>query len=190
MWAERRRLSLGLALPLAALAWCGECQALIVGRDAESRAAQLEKQGKFKEAAVWRLAAARAFRELIIPFEIESVRAYSEAGKATLARTCSRRAEVLYPQKVRRNLQLYAHDLQKAGGQAVRAEIEHEVVKLLSKYAPIPLSIPSRLRTVEEKEREGKWHIAVGATEVKPGDRVIGICASHALKDLQDLLLA
>lgn len=38
--------------------------------------------------------------------------------------------------------------------------------------------------------RKGKWQIAVGSTEIQPGDRVIGVCASDALRALQDLLLA
>lgn len=38
--------------------------------------------------------------------------------------------------------------------------------------------------------RKEKWRIAVGSTIVEPGDRVIGICKSRDLRDLQKLLLA
>lgn len=34
------------------------------------------------------------------------------------------------------------------------------------------------------------WQIAVGATQVRPGDRVIGVCASQHLRDLEHLLLS
>ena len=37
--------------------------------------------------------------------------------------------------------------------------------------------------------RDGEWEIAVGSTVVKAGDRVIGICASRHLPELQRLLL-
>jgi trk system potassium uptake protein TrkA len=38
--------------------------------------------------------------------------------------------------------------------------------------------------------RDGKWEIAVGATHVRPGDTVIGVCTSRHLRDLQRLTLA
>ena len=38
--------------------------------------------------------------------------------------------------------------------------------------------------------REGDWEIAVGATHVQPGEKVLGICASHHLPDLQRLILS
>ncbi len=38
--------------------------------------------------------------------------------------------------------------------------------------------------------RKGTWSIAVGATHVKPGEKVLGICASHDLPDLQRLILS
>lgn len=38
--------------------------------------------------------------------------------------------------------------------------------------------------------RKGAWQIAVGSTHVQPGDKVIGICTSQHLRDLEHLLLA
>ncbi|MFH1844753.1 MAG: Trk system potassium transporter TrkA [bacterium] len=38
--------------------------------------------------------------------------------------------------------------------------------------------------------RNGKWEIAVGDTHVQAGDKVIGICTSRHLRDLQALLLS
>lgn len=38
--------------------------------------------------------------------------------------------------------------------------------------------------------RKGLWQIAVGSTQVQPGDKVIAVCASNNLKELQQLLLA
>ena len=38
--------------------------------------------------------------------------------------------------------------------------------------------------------RSGQWKIAVGATRICPGEKVIGICSSHHLSDLQRLFLA
>jgi len=159
-------MRVGRAILAIALACGGHAEALIAGRDAESQAAGLEKQEKFKEAAVWRLAAARAFRELIIPFEVENVRAFSQVGKKDLAEICSQRAEVLYPDKVRKNLALYEQDLQKAGGEALRKDVEQEVTELLAKFAPIPTSIPCRLSRIEELEKEGKWAEAADYREV------------------------
>ena len=37
--------------------------------------------------------------------------------------------------------------------------------------------------------RKGVWEIAVGATQVHPGDKVIGTCHSYDLRDLQRLVL-
>ena len=151
---------------LLVLLCCRQSQALIVGRDAESRAAELEKQGKFKEAAVWRLAAARAFEEMIIPFEVESVRAYTQAGKTRLAKICAGRAEVKYPKKVRSNLRLYKQNLEKAGGESVREGIEKKAAEILSKFAPIPITVPSRLKRVEQEERRGNWYTAADYREI------------------------
>lgn len=39
-------------------------------------------------------------------------------------------------------------------------------------------------------QRDGEWEIAVGATTIEPGDRVIGISTSRHLPDLQRLLLS
>ena len=38
--------------------------------------------------------------------------------------------------------------------------------------------------------RKGDWQIAVGSTHVQPGEKVIGICCSHHLPDLQRLILS
>ncbi len=38
--------------------------------------------------------------------------------------------------------------------------------------------------------KNGSWEIAVGRTQVSPGDRIIAVCASAHLKDLQKLVLA
>jgi trk system potassium uptake protein TrkA len=38
--------------------------------------------------------------------------------------------------------------------------------------------------------RGGDWEIAVGSTQIEPGDTVIGISASRDLRDLQGLILA
>jgi len=38
--------------------------------------------------------------------------------------------------------------------------------------------------------RDGEWQTAVGSTHIQPGDKVIGICTSKHLKDLQRLILA
>ncbi|MBM4039973.1 MAG: hypothetical protein FJ290_15830 [Planctomycetes bacterium] len=155
-----------LGLALAALYAGGRARALIVGRDAEGEAAKLEREGKFREAAVWRLAAARAFDELIIPFEVEQTRAYSQFGKRDLAAICTQRAEKLYPPKVKANRALYEQDLQKAGGEEVRAAVERDVTELLAKFAYVPTAIPCRLSDTAQKEREGKWAEAADCREV------------------------
>jgi len=152
----------------------GGSDALIVGRDAETKAAGLEKEKKYKEAAVWRLVAARGFKELIIPFENESVVAYTEAGEEGLAKICANRAKVLYPRKVKVNARLYGEDLRKAGGESVRKEVEDEAARILAKYAPIPLSVPSRLSRVEKKEEQGDWLTAARYRELS-GRIFVGI---------------
>lgn len=37
--------------------------------------------------------------------------------------------------------------------------------------------------------RNDKWQIAVGSSQIEPGDKVIGVCTSNHLRDLQKLLL-
>ena len=37
--------------------------------------------------------------------------------------------------------------------------------------------------------RDGRWEVAVGSTHIRPGERVIGICMTDALRDLQGLFL-
>jgi len=166
MSRQRRRVAMRLALVLAALAYGGDAFGLIAGRDAETEAARGEKEGKFREAAVWRLFAARAYRELIIPFEVESVRAFTQSGQKNLAEICANRAEVLYPPKVRENLALYEQDLQKAGGDKVRADVLKDVSEMMVKYAPIPLSVPSRLTGTEDEEKKGNWPVAADYREL------------------------
>jgi len=160
------RAVIRFGLALAALGVGGPASALIVGRDAEGEAAKLEKEGKFREAAVWRLAAARAFGELIIPFEVENARAFSQFGKKDLAAICAQRAEKLYPPKVKANRALYEQDLQKAGGEDARAAVEREATEILVKFAYVPTAIPCRLSHTEEQEREGKWAEAADYREV------------------------
>ena len=155
-----------LSVVLAAGLATGDASALIVGKDAETQAARLEVETKFRDAAVWRLVAARGYRELIIPFEIENVRAFTQAGRDDLARICAQRAEVLYPQKVRDNFRLYEEDLKQGGGEPVRKGVEAEAIDLLIKYAPIPIAIPSRLSDTEEKEQKGNWALAADYREV------------------------
>ena len=151
-----------VALPalLGALLLTPGAYALIAGRDAEALAAQHEKAGKWREAAVWRLVAARSFAELVIPFERENVRAYTFAGSPDLAKTCAARAEVQYPAKVTENRRLFAAALAQAGGEAARPGVEAEARGYLCQMAPIPTAIPSRLRTVEQKEEQADWATA------------------------------
>ena len=37
--------------------------------------------------------------------------------------------------------------------------------------------------------RDGQWKIAMGDTQVQPGDKAIAVCGSFMLKDLQQLFL-
>jgi hypothetical protein len=154
------------AVVLAGCLYASGAFALIVGNDAEATALKLEAEGKFREAAVWRLVGARGYRELIIPWEVENVRAYSETHQDGLAAICAHRAEVLYPQKVRENLRLYEEDLKQGGGEAARKAVEEEALDVLTKYAPIPLAVPSRLSDTEEEEQKGNWALAADYREV------------------------
>lgn len=160
------RTVLALVLLPAVLACCREAHGLIAGKNAETEAARLEKRGEFRDAAVWRLFAARAYREFIIPWEQESVRAYAQVGNEHLARTCARRAQQAYPLKVRVNLTAYEEDLRKAGGEPLRPQVEREVLKLLIKLAPLPTSVPSRLNSIEEMEKKERWHQAADYREL------------------------
>ena len=107
-------------IPCLLLLCCVESSALILGRDAESKATDLEKRGKYRDAAVMRLAAARGYEELIIPFEKESARSYAQLGESRLAAICKKRAEVEYPKKVRDNRGHYEKDLKRARDLGVR----------------------------------------------------------------------
>jgi len=113
-----------------------------------------------------RLAAARGYEELIIPFEKESVRAYKQLGETRLAGICRKRAEVEYPKKVKENRSRYEQDLKRAGGDKVRRGIEEEVTKLLAEAAPLPIAVPSRLRSVKKKEKAGEWLTAADYREL------------------------
>jgi hypothetical protein len=166
MRSRHGKMVLGWILTLTAFVFQGDVNALIAGRDAESEALACEKQGKFKEAAAWRLLAARAYRELIIPFEIESVRAFSQVGDKNKAEICARRAEVLYPEKVRDDLWLYEQDLQKAGGEKLRVAVEQEATEMMIKLAPLPLSVPSRMTGIEDEEKKRNWHVAADYQEL------------------------
>jgi len=74
---------------------------------------------------------------------------------------------------------------------------EAEVVELVAgKDAPITKKPLSNLDVMKGKIiiggfcRKGKWEIAVGNTRIHPGDKVLAICTSSHLKDLQGLILA
>ena len=144
----------------------GQASGLIIGRNAETEAADMEKQGRFADAAAWRLAAARAYRELIIPFEKESVRQFLQADEPRLAAICADRAEVSYPRKVKENLALFEQDLQKAGGETARIKVQRHAVEILAKMATIAVDVPSRLSRIEEEERKENWPVAAGYREL------------------------
>jgi trk/ktr system potassium uptake protein len=73
---------------------------------------------------------------------------------------------------------------------------EAEVVELVADQgAPITKKPLYQLGGMKDKIiiggyfRDGKWQIAVGSTQVRPGDKVIGVCTSNHLRDLQQLVL-
>jgi len=73
---------------------------------------------------------------------------------------------------------------------------EAEVVELVAEEgAPItakPLYQIARMKgsiVIGGICRDGKWQIAVGTTHVQAGDRIIGVCTSPRLPDLQRLIL-
>ena len=75
--------------------------------------------------------------------------------------------------------------------------IDAEVVELVAeKGAPITKKPLFKLEGMKDKIiiggvwRDDEWEIAVGSTQVEPGDTVVGICRSRHLRDLQKLLLA
>jgi trk system potassium uptake protein TrkA len=72
-----------------------------------------------------------------------------------------------------------------------------EVVELVADAgAPITRKPLYQLTGMKEKiiigavYRDGTWEIAVGDTHIRPGDKIIGICKSRHLRDLQSLLLS
>ena len=72
-----------------------------------------------------------------------------------------------------------------------------EVVELIAEHgAPITRRPLFQVGGMKEKiiigavSRGGGWEIAVGDTHIQPGDKVIGICKSRHLRDLQALILS
>jgi len=71
-----------------------------------------------------------------------------------------------------------------------------EVVEIVAdEGSPITRSPLRRMRGLRGKVviggvlRDDEWRIAVGTTQIEPGNRAIAICRSHELKELQNLFL-
>ena len=72
-----------------------------------------------------------------------------------------------------------------------------EVVELVAEpNAPMTQKPLAELHTLLDQisigavYRDGDWRVAVGSTHIQPGERVIGICASERLGELQRLFLS